>query len=108
MADMRFKVDEEIVREAMSNFKSHDEEMELEILRMSDAVQSFDSAWTGSARNAFGASWTELKGNLATINENLKLLVEDLQNALSKSEEEEGKIASDFESAADTTSPFAS
>lgn len=108
MAGMQFKVNEDIVREAMNNFKSHDDEMELEILRMSDAVQSFDSAWTGSARNAFGASWTELKGNLATINENLKLLVEDLQNTLSKSEEKETEIADTFESAPDTTNPFAS
>lgn len=99
-------IQEGIIREAINKFNTTNGEMESEILRMADAVQSFDSAWTGKAREAFGSSFVAIKKNLATVNDNLKLLVTDLENTLANTQETEKGVESAFSSAADTTSPF--
>lgn len=107
MANDRIVSDVEAFEAAVSQFTNCQQSLQNAYLQMTQAVFTLDSSWNGEASEAFKAQYNDLSKNLQTSDGTIQTAIKDIQMVIAGHEEINAEIGAMFDSAADTTDPFA-
>lgn len=107
MANDRINASAEAFEQAVSQFNSCMSELQNSYLQMTSAVFTLDTTWNGEASEAFKNQYNELFNNLKTSDATIEAAIKDIQMVIAGHEEINAEIGAMFDSAADTTDPFA-
>ena len=106
MADV-LKVTPDELRNAATQFKTYQGQMQTAYLTMSDAVRSLDTTWNGDASEQFKAQFDAMYKNLSQTEEKMTDAIDELTKAAGVYDEVEASIKGQVEALEEGTSPFA-